>query len=261
MLHSISIGLLPSSYTAQKAVLLSQQKSKSNENKLGKIGKIGKGLTDQTEKKELAGNFQTPDCIKDFNDSAEYFQLCLSNLDPRFRLMKGNKIRFHNNWQNLRETFPENFITKKNIENGFTPSNLAEMGMDLASPEKVKNNIDIGVSEVSNLKDKNYLDHDDNFKKVEVEVEVVPNQSESLHFNNSSNNKNKNKSGDNERFNSMSDREIDKNKSSRSTSNHVGRGSSNGVQEENLGGVMDLSITQIFKMSSVINNQWLKINT
>ena len=59
----------------------------------------------------------------------------------------------------------------------------------------------------------------------------------------------------------MSDREIDKNKSSMSTSNHIGRGSSNGVQEENLGGVMDLSITQIIKMSSVINNQWLKINT
>ena len=255
VLHSISIGLLPSSYVAEKTVRLSQQNSKRKENK---SGRIVKGLADRIEKSEGVGYFQTPNCMKDFNDSVEYFQLCLSNLDPRFRLMEGNKIRFHDNWQNLREKFPDNMITKKIIENGFSPSSLAEMGMDLASLEKETSNSDIEQSKGSKLKDDNYYNHDANFKK--IEVEVVSNQSESVNINTSSRdyhqkNKNKYKSGDDELFNSINEREIDRSQGTRSNSN------CSGFQEENLGGVMDLSITQILKMSSVINNQWLKMNS
>ena len=255
VLHSISIGLLPSSYIAEKTVRLSQENSKSKENK---SRKIVKGLADPKEKSEGVGYFQTPNSIKDFNDSVEYFQLCLSNLDPRFRLMEGNKIRFHDNWQNLREKFPDNMITKKIIENGFSPSSLAEMGMDLTSLEKEKSNSDIVVNKGSKLKDDNYLNHDANIKR--IEVEVVLNQSGNVNINESSrdNHQKKNskyKSGDDERFNAINDTEIDRSKGARSNSN------CSGFQGENLGGVMDLSITQILKMSSVINNQWLKMNS
>ena len=249
VLHSISIGLLPSSYIAEKTVRLSQE---------NKSRKIVKGLADPKEKSEGVGYFQTPNSIKNFNDSVEYFQLCLSNLDPRFRLMEGNKIRFHDNWQNLREKFPDNMITKKIIENGFSPSSLAEMGMDLTSLEKEKSNSDIVVNKGSKLKDDNYLNHDANIKK--IEVEVVLNQSGNVNINKSNRdnhqkNNNKYKSGDDERFNSINDTEIDRSKGTRNNSN------CSGFQGENLGGVMDLSITQILKMSSVINNQWLKMNS
>ena len=249
-LYSISIGLLPSSYITEKSVRISQQIYKNNRNMSETVGR--KNLK-ETEKEKISVNFSTPTCMKNFHDSAQYFHLCIANLDPRYRMIKGNKIRFHENWQNLRDTFPENFITKKNIENGFSPFNLVVMGMELTSPEKENNVSDIEKTKIDKSSNDGLLDDDNNGSK----------------NNGNKNNGKKNNGNRNEIESIVSVASSNKNGNSNDITNQNGNkcpgndvnSNSNSSEEGSMGVVMDLSRTQILKMTSVLNNQWLKLNS
>ena len=171
ILFSISQGVLPAQYVAEKKVHLSHRlnaKKKKNETCEVplEINEIEKQMDSKKEKDESI-TFPIPDSMKDFLDSSQYCQSCLNNLGQRYRRIKGDTNRFQENWRNLREKFPENFVSKKNVENGFSPLGLVKFGMELNSPEDdIGHKRDLNIINSSNnshrkLDSNNSNDNDD----------------------------------------------------------------------------------------------------
>jgi hypothetical protein len=85
-------------------------------------------------KKNLqTGKYETPQCLVDFSQSVEYFQLSLGYMTDSCRERKASRARYEEYWRSLRRWFPEGTITAGDIERGFVPAKMVDQIMDVAS--------------------------------------------------------------------------------------------------------------------------------
>ena len=230
ILFSISQGVLPAQYVAEKKVHLSHRlNAKKKKNEICdvplEINEIEKQMDSKKEKDESI-TFPIPDSMKDFLDSSQYCQSCLNNLGQRYRRIKGDTNRFQENWRNLRENFPENLISKKNIENGFSPLGMVKIAMELNSPGNINESskgsgADGKLSSSSKIVDNSVANNSDNTNR---------NNHGNVH--------------------------IDGNSFSHST-NDIDGGKE--YDRDSMGGVIDLARAQIIKISEVLLAQWGKL--
>lgn len=243
ILYSISNGLIPPQCLAEKSVILSQlSQGQSNDNDNNGFSdniistdnitatsanikiKSYKNKNVKKNENDRSLYLKFPKSLQKFIDSAKYFQICLANLDPRSRSLKGNKLRFQENWRNTRDTFPQDLITKKSVETSFSPLVVIKSIFEMNSPYSQANDMN------------------------KLQMKLNKRNNEYLNDINNLGNNNK----------------IDVVKKSNETSNNITNNNNisnkSATDEDTMGGPIDFAGAQVMKMSTVLTDQWDKLS-